>query len=696
MPRRYQRKTETKYKLEDLEKAVHDVRNKILSLGKASIIYSVPKSTIHDYLKKEIINEPKTGRKAIFTDAQETELEQHIIKCSKVFYGLTIEMVRKIAFKFAEVNQLKHNFDKTSQMAGKDWFYGFKKRHPEISLRKPESTSINRITAFNETEVKMFFNNLEAVQAKYHFDGNRIYNVDETGISNVQRNSRILAPKGQKQVGMATSGERGTTTTVVCAFSASGRYRIDAGDLTLEKHLKNSSNATYISKRIQNEIIELCKEDIQETIINNVKEAKYFAVIFDETTDISATEQLSLSLRYLKNNIIREDFVTFCDAYSDIRKEDVPRSDEPRLTGVALAHIVIDLCTKFGLDLSNCVGIGTDSCSVMASEVKGAVSELSKFATHAQKCPCNNHILNNSLAKSANVPSCRNTAATMKKLVAFTNASAKRSKVFKDVLGGKLGSLCDTRWVERHDGYLQFQGDSLVKICDILSIISTWRDTKSASDASCLRHALCSSDFIIASICLSDLLGATVSLSRFLQKTTLDLKVASDTLKDTVDVLLSKRKNAEEIFHNLFVEAQELAEKLGVVIMRPRTTARQTLRDNYQGDEEEYFRRTIYTYLDLLDRLSADTMNLYGLGIFMPKPEYTENDFDQVKKLSEWYSHFLTAPAATVVTEYQLWSLKWKREYLEKKNVPNCVLTSIEVCDEDLFANKNRRLPFVI
>lgn len=102
------------------------------------------------------------------------ELEQHIIKCSKVFYGLIIEMVRKIAFKFAEVNQLNNYFDKTSQMAGKDWFYGFKRRHPEISLRKPEFTSLNRITAFNETEVKMFFNNLEAVQAKYHFDGDHI------------------------------------------------------------------------------------------------------------------------------------------------------------------------------------------------------------------------------------------------------------------------------------------------------------------------------------------------------------------------------------------------------------------------------------------------------------------------------------------------------------------------------------------
>lgn len=224
MPRNYQRKTEAKYKLEDLERAIQNVKNKTLSLGKAAVAYSVPKSTIHDYLKREVIKEPKKGRKAIFSEEQERELEEHIIKCSKVFYGLTIEMVRKIAFKFAKVNNLKHNFDETSQMAGKDWFYGFKKRHPNISLRKPESTSINRITAFNKTEVQMFFNNLEALQTKHHFDASRIYNVDETSISNVQRNSRILAPKGQKQVGMAVSGERGSTTTVVCAFSASGKY----------------------------------------------------------------------------------------------------------------------------------------------------------------------------------------------------------------------------------------------------------------------------------------------------------------------------------------------------------------------------------------------------------------------------------------------------------------------------------------
>lgn len=224
MPRNYKRKTETKYKLQDLEKAVQEVKNKTLSLGKAAIAYDVPKSTIYDHLNKDVIKMPQTGRKAIFTKEQEKELEEHILKCSRLFYGLTMEMVRKIAFKFAEVNKLKHNFDEKTQMAGKDWFYGFKKRHPNISLRKPEATSINRISAFNRNEVKIFFENLEALQTKYQFDASRIYNVDETGISNVQRNSRILALKGQKQVGMATSGERGTTTTVVCAFSASGKY----------------------------------------------------------------------------------------------------------------------------------------------------------------------------------------------------------------------------------------------------------------------------------------------------------------------------------------------------------------------------------------------------------------------------------------------------------------------------------------
>ncbi|KAF2891096.1 hypothetical protein ILUMI_15077 [Ignelater luminosus] len=56
--------------LENLEKATESVRNNVLTLGKAASAYSVPKSTLHDHLKKEVIQQPKCGRKTIFSEQQ--------------------------------------------------------------------------------------------------------------------------------------------------------------------------------------------------------------------------------------------------------------------------------------------------------------------------------------------------------------------------------------------------------------------------------------------------------------------------------------------------------------------------------------------------------------------------------------------------------------------------------------------------
>lgn len=163
------------------------------------------------------------------------------------------------------------------------------------------------------------------------------------------------------------------------------------------------------------------------------------------------------------------------NAYDKIRPEDICNEGERRLTGVALAHIVEDVLHKFSLDINKCVGVGTDSCSVMSSKVSGAVQEIMKRAVNAKRCPCANHALNNSLSKTTNVPSCRN---AMKKIIAFANASAKRFLVFKNELdGGRLKGLCETRWAEKHDGHLQFRA-SLPKIRRCLLTISAWQDRK--------------------------------------------------------------------------------------------------------------------------------------------------------------------------------------------------------------------------
>lgn len=54
------------------------------------------------------------------------------------------------------------------------------------------------------------------------FKASDIWNVDETGITTVQKPSKIVAKKGVKQVGAITSGERGVLVTLTVAVCANG------------------------------------------------------------------------------------------------------------------------------------------------------------------------------------------------------------------------------------------------------------------------------------------------------------------------------------------------------------------------------------------------------------------------------------------------------------------------------------------
>ncbi|CAF1390355.1 unnamed protein product [Rotaria sordida] len=75
---------------------------------------------------------------------------------------------------------------------------------------------------------------------------------------------------------------------------------------------------------------------------------------YDETTDTSTAEQLSLSLRYYdqKLNDIREDFLTFIETVS--------------CTGETTLNIILDYLTTHNLLFYNCVGHAYDGGSNMA------------------------------------------------------------------------------------------------------------------------------------------------------------------------------------------------------------------------------------------------------------------------------------------------------------------------------------------
>src|SRR6218665_1431343 len=124
-------------------------------------------------------------------------------------------------------------------MAGRDWLCAFLHRHATISFRIPEATSLSRATGFNRIQVEKFYSLLRTVLEENKLQAHRVFNVDESRISTVQKPGKILAAKGSKQVGKMTSAERGQNVTIVCAISASRSYI--PPDLIFPR--KNMSNA---------------------------------------------------------------------------------------------------------------------------------------------------------------------------------------------------------------------------------------------------------------------------------------------------------------------------------------------------------------------------------------------------------------------------------------------------------------------
>ena len=85
---------------------------------------------------------------------------------------------------------------------------------------------------------------------KYNFPPENIYNIDESGLSVVQkRPQKILATKGRKQVGALSSAERGQHLTVVCCMNAMGTF-VPPAFIFPRKRMKNElmDNAPMGSK----------------------------------------------------------------------------------------------------------------------------------------------------------------------------------------------------------------------------------------------------------------------------------------------------------------------------------------------------------------------------------------------------------------------------------------------------------------
>ncbi|KAJ8674901.1 hypothetical protein QAD02_010687 [Eretmocerus hayati] len=295
------------------------------------------------------------------------------------------------------------------------------------------------------------------------------------------------------------------------------------------------------------------------------------------------------------------------------------------MTGIKIGTIVGHTLIDLGMILDFCVAITCDGCSVNISESCGAVSVLKQDCQNAVYSPCYSHKLNLTISKSSSVQAVRNSVGTMKETISFFKSSAKRVDPLKALLGRILGDLCETRWVERHDGVLQFR-ENLPKIVETLDVISSWRDSQTAAKARALRLALCDSQFLVKSL-----------------------------IKDITTVLERKRERCDTEFQTLYEEICEIANQIDVDLRIPRTCGHQNYRDNHPApDPDSYFKRSIYIPLidhvlqDLKSRFSESTLELYNLFVLLSNTPLREEETQLNAAISslatKYYVFFDTSP----------------------------------------------------
>lgn len=226
MPRKYVKKRqESAYTLEDLLKAVSDVKEKRKTYREASNFYSIPVSVIFNRIKGRKIPLDKMGAGA--PTCLPSRIENHIVNCiiarSRIGYPCDKEELFNLVGQYAEQSNLKTRFK--NNKPGEEWYRAFMKRHPTLSLKKPEHLQKLRKDARKPDIIFDFYNKLQAVIVENNLTDKPmlIYNADESGFNSDPSRVRSLGEKGKALVRISGGSGRESTTVLACV-SADGSY----------------------------------------------------------------------------------------------------------------------------------------------------------------------------------------------------------------------------------------------------------------------------------------------------------------------------------------------------------------------------------------------------------------------------------------------------------------------------------------
>lgn len=453
------------------------------------------------------------------------------------------------------------------------------------------------------------------------------------------------------------------------------QFRVHSGDETLQKHFETApKNATYVSHRTQNDLIDACADVLRYDLIHTINNSESFSVLADETMDVAGTEQLSLAARYFDpaTNVVREDFLGFTPL--------------TRLDAKHISDTIISTLSAWGLNLDKMVGQGYDGCSTMAGKIGGVQKMIAEKYPKARFYHCASHRLNLVVNDLNTLPEVRNAIGTIKEAISFFRGSMQRK-----VLVGNLQKLCETRWSEKHKSIRKFN-EKFLEIVEALTILHKEGDRETRQKAWQFYCTLTSATFIVTLKVIAKYSAKLEPVTNILQSVNINLLEVSEHIQEILKMLMDDRENAETEFETIMKSAESNYSALGIDvtgIRQPRVVARQMHRSNHPSVSlTEYYRKSLFIpYLDSLvqslqERFSEENKTSFEIFCLHPKIIKSQSDLD-LKIIIENIKRFYGDLIDNFTEEARTWISMWKRDTVTERDVTE--LSLIDLLDKAKF-----------
>ena len=309
-------------------------------------------------------------------------------------------------------------------------------------------------------------------------------------------------------------------------------------DSVLHKHLESATVFKGTSKTLQNELLDIMNEVAQSTIMDEIKKAKFLAIISDDTTDVSNHMQNVAVFRYIVSGKVVERFWSFCS---------MPQGDANTISSQILA--CLDIVLPRDDDKNKLIAQCYDGAAVMSGRQRGVQTIVKEKYPNAHYVHCYAHQLNLILQQAVSqVSSIRVFFANLNGFSVFFSRSPKRVAYLDECVARRIPRSVQTRWnfQSRIVSTVYRYREDLVNC--LKEIIVSWKgDQTTVREASGLLHWLQDKDFLLFLDFFNKLMPHVDILYAQLQKHNMDPVSVKNSIDGFVLAINNERKNIQTI-----------------------------------------------------------------------------------------------------------------------------------------------------